>query len=391
MLTIDNIFTEFDDGDIVEAAVTTENVYGWLRPDDRQQKDELSEISLRPYRPRFNPGDPVPQLQPGPIPRYFYKVYDRTSGIQLYDEAKYPQFTVTYGNANGDGVPPSSDIQPTRAIYEQYANSVLPSGVDSWGFKRDHFYAINLNRRVFRKRLRPGHWELSLAYEGTGSANGVQLVDRSVADSSVKDNEEIEVVPGDVDGQTAGTDVYGYVYPGKGILILDPDRLSQNAEATSTGLSEAIAPETRDPSTILSEPTPRTTTEIAADVWGWQGGFGGSTQDAENEFPDWPWVRNHKKIFDAVQRGESFRVQAKADVVESTYSIFLDQDEYNYTFNPTFSDSSGNVTFPEGSGTFPTTVGLYNDDYELLATAKLSAPRRKTDRDAVSFDVTITF
>jgi hypothetical protein len=56
--------------------------------------------------------------------------------------------------------------------------------------------------------------------------------------------------------------------------------------------------------------------------------------------------------------------------------VRINNSEYNYSTNPTFtSGSSGAVlwqTMIYSPQTFPTTVGLYNNNSELLAVAKLS-------------------
>lgn len=399
MLNTENIFKKFDATDISPASIEEKNIYAWIQPENRQKKDRLADFGLRPYRPPSLQNSPVPQLEAGTTTsRYFFKVYDRTDGIQLADKAKYPQFTVTYGHSEGKGSPPNSNL-PTQAIYRQYANSVLSKNEISFGFDRDHFYAVNLNRRTFRKSLRPGHWELTLAFEGTGPMNGTTLVDRSLADSDLTDQEEIEIAPGDLDSGVVGANpvssrTYGYVYPKKGILILNPDALADVAADVSgqnESLEEKIVPELRDPQDVLSGPAPRSVTTNSEGVYEWTGGFDGNQKDAEKTFADWPYYRNHKKIFDAIKRGESFRAQSVRNEVKITYTASLEQSEGNYSLNPTYSDEEGNITFPDKPGTYPTSVGLYDDDYQLLAVAKISPPKRKTNRDAFSVDVTLDF
>ena len=398
MLDTENIFKKFDATDISSASIKEENVYTWIQPEDRQTKDKLADFGLRPYRPPFLQGSPVPQLEAGTTTsRYFFKVYDRTDGIQLADKTKYPQFTVTYGHSEGKGSPPNSNL-PTQAIYRQYANSTLPKRKSSFGFERDHFYAVNLNRRTFRKSLRPGHWELTLAFEGTGPMNGAALVDKSLVNSNLADKEEIEIVPGDFNAKTVQSSpeserTYGYVYPKKGILILNPDALADVAASLSgqnENLEETIVPELRDPEDVLSGSAPRSVTTNNG-VYEWTGGFDGNKSSAENKFSDWPYYRNHKKFFDAIQRGESFRAQSVRNEVKITYTASLEQSEGNYSLNPTYSDDEGNITFSDKPGTYPTTIGLYDDDYQLLAVSKISPPERKTNRDGFSVDVTLNF
>ena len=59
--------------------------------------------------------------------------------------------------------------------------------------------------------------------------------------------------------------------------------------------------------------------------------------------------------------------------------VFKNAD-YNYTTNPSFITGSGELiysNFINSPQTYPTTVGLYNDNNELLAVAKMSKPLTK--------------
>jgi len=72
-------------------------------------------------------------------------------------------------------------------------------------------------------------------------------------------------------------------------------------------------------------------------------------------------------------------------------------DEFNYSSNPTFTDSNNRiVVIEEGSEsqrtvTFPTTVGLYDANSNLLAVAKLSRPVEKRDDKDVTFRIRLDF
>tara|TARA_R110002050_G_scaffold242444_2_gene378818 strand:+ start:717 stop:1589 length:873 start_codon:yes stop_codon:yes gene_type:complete len=70
------------------------------------------------------------------------------------------------------------------------------------------------------------------------------------------------------------------------------------------------------------------------------------------------------------------------ETITSTYAFVRARNsEFNYSQNPTFIDSStGGVRYTDfinAPQTFITTVGLYNDNNDLLATAKLSKPLKK--------------
>ncbi len=72
-----------------------------------------------------------------------------------------------------------------------------------------------------------------------------------------------------------------------------------------------------------------------------------------------------------------------SEAVKSThYFVRIKNSEYNFSNNPTFtSGSQGQFAHPSmyrDPKVYITTVGLYNDQNELLATAKLSKPLLKS-------------
>lgn len=364
------VFKQFEDSEIELTETSLEEVSGWVYPDRREDPNKLSSVSLTP------PTGDAFQTEPGKtVPRYFYKVYDTTPQIKETDAVEYPMFTVTYGNADGGG---SAGNLPTKAIYKQYVNSVLRDGETSFeGFERDHFYAINLNRRVFRRGVVPGKWELSLNF----GQSGVTLKDKSTEDPRLEEELEIPVIGGGV--------FCGYVYPQKGIIVLDPDVLGTFADSP-----ENIIPEVREADEILYN-----SSSYGFRNERWQGGFGAdrdaddisdALNDAIEEYSDWPYFRNHQKIFDAIDRGDGFTLTVNKLSIKSTYTVNIGETEFNHSFNPTYISNDSLPTFP-GNGSYFTGIGLYDDEYRLLAVAKLESPERKTRNDEYSIDVEISY
>ena len=73
-------------------------------------------------------------------------------------------------------------------------------------------------------------------------------------------------------------------------------------------------------------------------------------------------------------------------------------DEFNYSSNPTYTNSEGRILVidesqqgEEKSFSFVTSVGLYDANEELLATAKLSRPVEKNDEKDLTFRVRLDF
>ena len=73
-------------------------------------------------------------------------------------------------------------------------------------------------------------------------------------------------------------------------------------------------------------------------------------------------------------------------------------DEFNYSANPTYTDADNRiVVIDEGaedtqrSFTFPTTVGLFDANDNLLAVAKMSRPIEKNDEKDLTVRVRLDF
>lgn len=357
---IDQIFKKFKEEDVNLVETGTSRVSGWAFPSRRSDPNELKDVTLD--KSGKDQSETV-------VSRYFYKVYDDTPIIKAADAVSYPQFTVAYGNRKG-----LAGNFPTKAIYSQYVSSLLPKTEQSFGFERDHFYAINFSKKVYRERIVPAAWQVSLKFSEAGET--LTLIDNSVQAPSTGQNEEIAVLPGTLFEGVENDKQYGFFYPNKGIIILNPNALIEYADEEKN-----IAPETRDPQSVLEG-----SSEYEYSGGEWVGGFQGNVEDARQTYPDFPHIRNHKKIFEAINRGSSIILEAEKQSLKSVFTVSASQDEFNHSLNPTYSGSNG----PD-DGTYVTGVGLYNDDYQLLATAKLESPKRKTSSTELSFDIEIDF
>ena len=141
------------------------------------------------------------------------------------------------------------------------------------------------------------------------------------------------VMLGSTLGQTTSGS-YGLFYPDAGFIVL-------NARAMSASLS-SLAP---------------TVTANTAD------GSHGS-----------------KLLFTAISGAKYFVLDSEDKVSSQYYFTRARNDEFNYTTNPSFIDSNGTLTYSsmtDNPKTFITTVGLYNDNGDLVAVAKLSQPVAK--------------
>jgi hypothetical protein len=304
---------------------------------------------------------------------YFREIYNYPTS----NASAEPQFSIAYGHYEGSG---SADLTgnlnndtPSRAIYRQYAQILLPPNDYKFtinGQDTNQIYVLNFNRARFREKLDPGNLEINLAIlSGSVFANNVHtgsnvvvlpsaqggsvirlIDDSSTAAPSVGEaGLRYNIVSGSIDEGTAiynssAPHYYGLLYPQYGIVILDANVLNLSASFnTVTG------------SGVQGDNAMKLFTSLSGSI------------------------ANH-----TAPSGDNYGLQARSsEQVKSTYYfVRVKNAEYNYSNNPTFvSGSLGQLrytTFTNDPQTYITTVGLYNDRRELLAVAKLSKPLLKS-------------
>jgi hypothetical protein len=311
---------------------------------------------------------------------YFYDVND------CLDCSKYPYFAVSYGNYNGSGsVPISLDADTNNktfsdTVYSQYqilCNEVTYSNAgtpvipkfkfvsQSIDMESDDIYAINFYREGITDKLDPGNFQINLAYlSGSFYGNSVhtgsnvkvggtgvmQFIDNSGDFSQgflCQDQllEVYDIVSGSLENgiyENASVNSYGKVYPALGIIAFHPKRLN-----------EMLGFNTVTGSNINGDNAYKLFTSIS----GAATPFGSRTTRHE-----------------MLARNVSFSVSHH-------YSVRVSKGIANYSNNPTYVTGSKNKIFDScfinQPQSYITSVGLYNENLELLAIAKLTRPLKK--------------
>lgn len=286
--------------------------------------------------------------------RYYYEVFNSQSNLQ----GSEAQFSIAYGDSMGSGSSTGSGAQnvydfPTKAVYSQYRQMLLNDGDTLFTFAggetSEYIYVINVNRSRFKDRMDTKTWELTIS--GSGN-NYIKLIDDSVAsttDLAQLGGRIFNVRSGSIANgiYTADTTPWGLFYPDRGVIVLNGKALDASAS-------------------FATQRVPVTGS-----------GF-------DNAF----------KLFTSISGAMSSNITRAfqgrtSEVISSTfYFIRMFNGEYNYTTNDSFvSSSSGVVKYDSmvrDPQIFVTTVGLYDDNQELLAVAKLSKPVKKSfDRELV--------
>ena len=289
------------------------------------------------------------------------------SVLELYnvdpntDTSAETQIAVGYANIHGSGSAGNTTKlttggRQTAALYRQFRNVILAPNTDEFTFtgapsSSDDFYFISFQRARQREKIDPGNWELQLTGQMSGKAAKIQLIDDSGAGLNPTVNEGgrvFNVVSGSInDGiNTAAASQpgggLGLFYPDLGIILLDASQME-----ASGGIADPVNPRSSD--TFDNRP---------------------------------------QKFYNSIKSGSSFQARREEEISSTNYFIRANNKDFNFSSNPTFSTGSdGSLTqgtFFKDPKTFITQVGLYNDENELLAIAKLSKPLLKSySREAI--------
>jgi hypothetical protein len=112
-------------------------------------------------------------------------------------------------------------------------------------------------------------------------------------------------------------------------------------------------------------------------------------------------ARNHGLLFTAISGAAAansdngFQARSEEEVKSTFFFVRAKNAEYNFSNNPSYvTGSNGKLlqqTFVGDPKTYITTVGLYNNDNELLAIAKLSKPLLKSFSNEILIKVKLDF
>ena len=90
--------------------------------------------------------------------------------------------------------------------------------------------------------------------------------------------------------------------------------------------------------------------------------------------------KRNQQFFNNIKAGGNFELDSEEKISSQYFFTRVKNSEFNYSSNPSYIDTNGNLnnaTMADSPTTYITTVGLYNDDNNLIAVAKLSQPLKK--------------
>jgi hypothetical protein len=283
--------------------------------------------------------------------QYYYEIYNGDPQVST----NQPQFSIAYGHNFGSGSLGTNEDSPSSAIYSQFQQILLPASQRVFSFggvAQNDIYVISINRSRLRDKLDPGNWELVLS-----GSNGqtLRLIDDS-GDVNQLGNSTLtsyNVVSGSLlNGVKASSPIFGEVFPQFGCIVLGGVALDASASLNTNRASNFDA-------------------------------------------------QNHRRLFLAISGAAAanvangFQARSEEEVKSTFFFIRAKNAEYNFSNNPSYvTGSTGQLrqqTFIGDSKSYITSVGLYNNNNELLAIAKLSKPLLKSFSNEILIKVKLDF
>ena len=260
------------------------------------------------------------------------------------------QFSIAYADKQGSGsLFYNSSItgsSPSSTIYGQYRSLVLGSEDADFTFGNivsEKFFALSINRSRYKEKLLPGTFNMSL----TGGGTTLKLTDDSNESTTLSyiDAGRVYNIVSGSDGTSYNgigglhptlNATYGKFLPDIGVIIL-------NADALNT-----VAP----------------------------GGIDLQINSGSNTLGS-----NQGKLYNAfTSTGGLIKLQSEETITSNYVFVRARNSEFNYSTNPSNITGSGDLRWNimvNSPQSYITTVGLYNDNNELLAAAKISRPLLK--------------
>jgi hypothetical protein len=244
-------------------------------------------------------------------------------------------------------------LTPSRTTYGQYRTLIYGDENVNFNFGAGNtnspdILVINVNRSKYKEKLflptfnlhLSGSQQLKLTNNSNDSTNVNFLDCGRVYDivSGSNGNAYSESISGARPGYTVSGS-YGLFLPDVGLIVLNPRALA---------LSSA------------------------------NGGIGLNIQTDNNVNRT-----NYLKLYEAISGAaepnlnKGFQLNSEETISSNFVFVRVKNSDYNYTTNPSMISGSGELVYPtliNNPQTYMTTVGLYNDNNDLVAVAKLSKP-----------------
>lgn len=288
-------------------------------------------------------------------------------------------FSITAGYASGSAFQAPANQQDAKKInvYNEFAQVLVPydvsgniqqfdqdGNITAGGTKMDSCVFISFSRLLVKDEIKKGSFTLSLY--GNTPDGAITAADRAqpntIGDTGASTSFKVNSPTGEYgllySGSNANNTVVGHVYYQAGVVVL------------TSSVFEGAMPTNGTDGTMVTTPTGSA-----------HGLFQGGTIDEIANALRYAYI--------------NVDFNNTTELNSTIYFTRANTADYNYSSNPTYLSASkilvkGNNAFAEPVS-YITTVGLYSADNELLATAKLSEPLKKTPSNELTLRVRLDY
>jgi hypothetical protein len=226
------------------------------------------------------------------------------------------------------------------------------------GSNKDELIFVHLKRSQVKDELKRGSTRITSVFSGSISAAGVQITNTSASfTDSEAEGRYSQTDRGDVGNLVSGSAVAGLIFYQAGVLVLVPEVFSCT-------------------SSISTNP---------GNFWSGTFDYGAMAVSGGNG--------TFENLLDSIRDRWINMTTINQTNLQSTYYFCRAQnDEFNYSSNPTFLDASQRIIPTSGSNnlqtrTYPTKILLLGENQEVLATACIGKPIKKSPDSEFSLKV----
>jgi len=282
------------------------------------------------------------------------------------------------------------------AIYKQYAQILLGNS-ESWFYvpfesdddddKIHDAVFINFKRLFVRDGLEKEQFSIKIhshlppaPVDGTNIEALIpedQEFDNSpsfklYSDANATSNLNVSTVSGQIGSIVNGTEKVGLIFYDKGIVVLNAHKIFTGTDVV-TGTISSVESNTNTKTDFSAAMIPNFWTS-------------GSIDNVVDHICDTRFGRSNKSAIGFINQ---------TSINSTLYFCRVGPNDANFSTNPTYTDSDGNIRCIQDRGDDPfsyiTTIGLYDASGDLLAVAKTSRPIEKNPEVDLSISVRLDY
>ena len=272
---------------------------------------------------------------------YYHNVYNADPANDTTAEI---QFSIAYGHRLGFGaVRYNSSVpnkSPSSTVYGQFRTLINGDEDTDFTFLSngtvetpDSVFFISVERARFKEKILPGSLLLKLNNNVFITDNGLVATTDTFTDAG----RVYSLFPCDIDKVISSSTIeYGKIYPDIGVIVLNGDKLATSDIAA-----------------------------IAASI----------VTDGPSADP-----ANITLLLTSLNAGATFTLRSEETLSSNYVFVRARNSEFNYSSNPSNITGSGELrhnVMIDTPQAYLTSVGLYNDNNDLIAISKLSSPLLK--------------